>query len=106
VCNSDGSEPIQLTSFGSLTTGTPRWSKDGQTIAFDSNREGSWQVYTISADGGKPRRMTGYYNVPSWSRDGKWLYFSELRGSENQIWKMPANGVSSAGDEEKWIRCF
>jgi Tol biopolymer transport system component len=95
VCNSDGSGPVQLTSFGSLTTGTPRWSPDNQTIAFDSNGEGSWQIYTISAEGGKPRRMTdgrGYYHVPSWSRDGKWLYFAELSGTESQVWKMPANG--------------
>src|SRR5215813_3534161 len=84
-----------LTSFGSLTTGTPRWSPDGRTIAFDSDGGQSWQIYTISSEGGKPRRFTdgkGYYHVPSWSRDGNWLYFAELRGSESQLWKMPANG--------------
>jgi Tol biopolymer transport system component len=40
TCDSNGSNPIQLTSFGAPNSGTPRWSPDGQQIAFDSRKEG------------------------------------------------------------------
>jgi Tol biopolymer transport system component len=35
VCNSDGSDPLQLTSLERVA-GTPRWSPDGRRIVFDS----------------------------------------------------------------------
>ena len=38
--------------------GPPRWSPDGQRIAFDSNAEGNIDIYVIRASGGKPIRLT------------------------------------------------
>jgi len=76
VCDSDGSNAVQLTSFGA-EAGTPRWSPDSQRIAFDSNVEGRWEIYVIHVNGGKPRRITlgpGSSDSPSWSRDGQWIY--------------------------------
>jgi Tol biopolymer transport system component len=98
VCDSDGSNPLQLTSFGGRETGTPRWSPDGRQIAFDSYiTEGHGEVYAVNAEGGRPRRLTtatGTSNnaVPSWSRDGKWIYFASDRTGAWQTWKMPAEG--------------
>ena len=34
VCNSDGSNSVQLTSFGGPTVTTPRWSPDGRSVVF------------------------------------------------------------------------
>src|SRR3954467_11020768 len=36
----------------------PVFSPDGQSIAFSSNRHGSYDVFISSARGGKPRRLT------------------------------------------------
>jgi Tol biopolymer transport system component len=36
----------------------PRWSPDGRTLAFLSNREGTSQIYLISPDGGEARSLT------------------------------------------------
>src|SRR5947207_4539601 len=36
----------------------PRFSPDGNWIAFSSNREGNDDVYVIPATGGKPRQLT------------------------------------------------
>jgi len=92
VCDSNGSNPIQLTS---LSGGTPRWSPDGLHIAFDSRQEGNGDSFVIGAEGGKPRRLTieTYDEVrPSWSRDGRWIYFGSNQSGDWQVWKMPAGG--------------
>jgi len=76
-------------------TGSPRWSPDGSHIVFDSNIEGQFELYTVDADGGKPRRLTSNPAddaVASWSRDGKSIYFASNRSGEWQVWKMPAEG--------------
>jgi dipeptidyl aminopeptidase/acylaminoacyl peptidase len=36
----------------------PRWSPDGRTLAFLSNREGENQIYLIAGDGGEARPLT------------------------------------------------
>jgi Tol biopolymer transport system component/DNA-binding winged helix-turn-helix (wHTH) protein len=95
VCNSDGSSPVQLTSFHGPRVTTPRWSPDGRRIAFDSDAEGEFDIWVIGADGGKPVRMTthpGNDGNPSWSHDGRWIYFDSMRTGEQQVWKMPADG--------------
>jgi Tol biopolymer transport system component len=95
VCNSDGSNPVQLTSFGGPLTGTPHWSPDGRWIAFDSRPGGKAGVFVIGAEGGEPRRLTeGNWDdiVPSWSRDGKWIYFCSSRTGDWELWKVPATG--------------
>jgi Tol biopolymer transport system component/serine/threonine protein kinase len=95
LSNSDGSNPVQLTSMASFA-GTPRWSPDGTQIAFDSRPEGHSDIFLISAQGGSPRRLTeGPFenDIPSWSRDGKWVYFSSNRSGSWEIWRVsPDNG--------------
>jgi Tol biopolymer transport system component len=92
VCDSDGLNPVQLTSFGGPGVGTPRWSPDGLRIAFDGTKEGHTNIYVINAAGGSPVVLTsgGSNNVrPSWSRDGRWIYFGSNRTGSWQVWKSP-----------------
>jgi len=94
MCDSDGANLVQLTSFD-RTTGTPRWSPDGRRIAFDSRMETHSDVYVMGAEGGNPRRLTTETSddvVPSWSRDGRWIYFASNRTGDYQVWKVPAEG--------------
>jgi Tol biopolymer transport system component/serine/threonine protein kinase len=95
ICDSNGSNPVQLTSLGASNSGTPRWSPDNQQIAFDSRKEGHSDIYVINAEGGSPRRLTTepFENVvPSWSRDGRWIYFSSDRTGTSELWKIPVQG--------------
>ena len=96
VCNSDGSSPVQVTSFHGPEVTIPRWSPDDRRIAFDSDAEGGqFDIWVIGADGGKPVRMTTHPandGNPSWSHDGRWIYFDSARTGEQQVWKLPADG--------------
>ena len=94
VADSDGSDLIQLTSFGGPTTGTPRWSPDSRRIVFDSRASGHVELYVVDADGGPARRLptdTPDASDPSWSHDGRWIYFF-VSEQKKGIWKVPAEG--------------
>jgi Tol biopolymer transport system component/tRNA A-37 threonylcarbamoyl transferase component Bud32 len=94
VCDADGSNPVQLTSFDSFA-GTPCWSPDGRRLAFDCDEGGDFNVYVIDADGGVPRRLTPEPSADfrgTWSRDGRFIYFASDRGGSTQIWKLPSEG--------------
>ena len=79
----DGRNALQLTSFKGRRGGTPAWSPDGQSIAFDLRTDdGRGDIYVIPARGGAPVRVTtdpADDLVPSWSRDGRSIYFGSTR---------------------------
>ncbi len=46
----------------------PSWAADGRHLVFQSNRTGSWQLWTMLADGSQPRKITqgGTNEAPNW----------------------------------------
>jgi Tol biopolymer transport system component len=95
VCDADGSNAMQMTSFGKGWSGSPRWSPDGRSIAFDSNVEGNWDIWVIRSGGGRPVRLTRNPAddfSPSWSHDGNWIYFASRRTGRLEIWKIRQDG--------------
>lgn len=70
---------------------SPRWSPDGQTIAFYSYRSGSRDIWVIPAGGGSAQRVTEHDALdlmPVWSPDGRELLFASLRSGNMDIWSM------------------
>lgn len=93
IANRDGADAYQLTAVGGA--GTPRWSPDSQSVAFDLATPNGSKIVTISLNGGAPQMLTQdtFHSVcPSWSHDGKWIYFGSPRTGDWQVWKMPAAG--------------
>jgi Tol biopolymer transport system component len=74
--------------------GSPAWSPDGRSIAFDSWDGGDQvHIWTIDAEGGTPRQVTtgpGSQAVPRWSRDGRWIYFSSHQNGARDIRRVGA----------------
>src|SRR5262245_53895875 len=78
LLSTDGTTQKQLTNTTGKNSG-PKWSPDGKSIAFVSQRAGDDgpQVYLIAPDGGEARRLTRMPMAPSglkWGADSKTLY--------------------------------
>lgn len=72
-----GGEPRQLTT-AYANDSVPRWSPDGRTVAFVSDREERKELWLIGVDGGEARRLTrGSSDVsqPVWSPDGSQIAY-------------------------------
>ena len=94
VCNSDGSDVVQLTS-SEESARMPVWSPDGRSIAFAATVGGNEDVYVVSANGGARRRLTADPSEdrwPYWSRDGQSIYFFSKRSGKGEVWKVPVTG--------------
>ncbi|MBL0057190.1 MAG: PD40 domain-containing protein [Chitinophagaceae bacterium] len=77
----------------------PKFSPDGNTIAFTGNYDGNKDVYTIPTVGGIPRRLTSHGfpdRVVDWTPDGKSVLFASGRESGrdrfNQFFTIPVRG--------------
>lgn len=85
----------------------PRWSPDGKTLAFVSNRSGNGDIYLLDLATNATRRLTfddGTEQLDAWSSDGEWIYFSsstqDIAGM-NDVFRVRASGgtpMRVAGD--------
>lgn len=82
VADSKGGEAHQITSNPAFDS-NPLWTKDDKQIVFTSTREGSGDIFIVSADGGYPKRLTfmpGNEEVKTVLDDGRIIfstYFQE-----------------------------
>ncbi len=65
------------------------WSPDGQRIAFQSDRSGNWEIWSIQRDGSGLTQLTDHPapdRYPAWSPDGRQLAFTSKRSGDEDIW--------------------
>jgi Tol biopolymer transport system component/imidazolonepropionase-like amidohydrolase len=86
-----GGAATRITS-GSGFDGQPRFSPDGKTIVFVSDRSGSENLYLVDPDGKNLRPMTRGANQafisPDWTPDGKYVVVSK----SNDLWLYHRDG--------------
>jgi len=109
-----------------ITGGTPRlvtekgpsylhgWSPDGRKLAYCAQRNGEYDIYEISVDGGEEKRLTdapGLDDGPEYSPDGRLIYFNSDRTGLMRIWGMNADGsaqrmISQGPESADWFAHF
>jgi TolB protein len=71
------------------------WSPDGKSLVYCAERNGDYDVYRISVDGGQETQLTtaiGLDDGPEYTPDGKYIYFNSVRSGRMQIWRMKPDG--------------
>lgn len=129
VVSSVGGKASQLT-FHEAHDFKPVWSRDGQQIAFASDRYGNFDVFIMNASGGEAKRLT-YHSADElpyeFSSDEQNVIFGSARldiaehrqyptasqpelyqvnkngGRVNQVWTIPAEYVQSSKDGKRMI---
>jgi dipeptidyl aminopeptidase/acylaminoacyl peptidase len=72
---SDGANQRQVT-FGRHFDADPRFSPDGRTLLFTSDRSGKAQLHLLPLEGGESRQLTSFpldLSSPVWSPDGRFI---------------------------------
>ncbi|WP_153799796.1 TolB family protein [Foetidibacter luteolus] len=73
------------------------WSPDGKYLIYTGQRDGEFDIYRISADGGEETRLTtakGLDDGSEYSPDGQYIYFNSSRTGTMQLWRMRPDGSS------------
>ena len=89
----------RITSFAGGAS-SPRFSPDGQTLAFTASYGGNSDVYVVPTAGGEPKRLTwhpGADTVQGWTPDGRSVMFASARATwapsgAPKFWTVPATG--------------
>ncbi len=93
-----GDEARRLTSHIGYES-NPKFSPNGQWIAFEGDYDGNRDIFVIPAVGGEPRRLTFHPandRMIDWQPDGQSVRFQSTRtahrGSDRRLWTVPLSG--------------
>jgi TolB protein len=79
----------------------PAWSPDGEYVVFQSNCEGSYDIWTVDRYGGTLERLTRTSGAderePDWSPDGRRIVYRSSptdvgRNEDGELWVMNSDG--------------
>jgi imidazolonepropionase-like amidohydrolase/Tol biopolymer transport system component len=102
IDGSGASAATRLTS-GPVFDMQPRFSPDGKRIAYTSDRDGLWNIWTMDVEGKDAKQVSRekrwFVNSPTWSPDGAYIYarrhfVKERSLGAGEIWMFHSAGPS------------
>jgi dipeptidyl aminopeptidase/acylaminoacyl peptidase len=98
VMNPDGTGQINLTNTVGSVNNEPSWSPDMTKLAFQSNRDGNFEIYVMNSDGSGVTRLTSNTTndlFPTWSPVGNKIAFQRsVPGVGTEIYTMNVDGTA------------
>jgi TolB protein len=94
VMDSDGKGLKRLTAEKSLCL-SPKWSPDGQRIAYTSYSRGNPDLHVVGRFGGKPGVLSAFKGLnssPAWSPDGRRIAMTLTKDGNAEIYLMNSDG--------------
>ncbi|QQS42873.1 MAG: PD40 domain-containing protein [Acidobacteriota bacterium] len=73
----------------------PSWSPDGKQIAFETNRNGNWDIYVMKSDGSDQKALTSGKaddRYPRWSPDGASVMFVRAEDGRSDLFAVDPEG--------------
>ena len=89
-----GGRALRLTAMDGMES-LPRYSPDGEWIAFSGTVDGNTNVYLMPAGGGEITQLTfhqAFDRVDSWSWDSRYIYFHSSRENMSSVYRIGING--------------
>jgi TolB protein len=85
------------------------WSPDGKTLAYCAERDGQYDIYTISVNGGEELQLTnlpGLDDGPEYSPSGEHIWFNSTRTGLMQVWRMRPDGSNPEHKVNEEANCW
>jgi tricorn protease len=98
---------VNVTRSSGVAERYPRWSPDGKTVAYWSDRSGEYELTLRPADGGAPERKVtslgaGFRYAPQWSPDNKKVAFID-QAMRIRVYDIDANRATEIDKSPEWI---
>ncbi len=103
IMDADGGNRRRLTDTPDAGELSPRFSPDGQRIAYVSQADEGWSVRVITSDGRGPTQIAGTYffaEFPAWTLDGDELYFAAIEQAAESATGGAANAYAVSGEND------
>lgn len=94
VMDSDGRNQVQLTNDPAIDWG-PSWFPDNNRIAFQSDRQGKWAIWSVSINSRREDLVIDPGQLISWPRispDGNQIAFNSTGSGTINVWVIPVEG--------------
>jgi TolB protein len=97
IVDPDTGDARNLTRSPNSSERYPSCSPDGTKVAFNSNRDGTHNLYVIDIDGSNLRQLTHEKRpveagMQSWTGDGNWIYFGLFGKGEPRMCRIAPDG--------------
>jgi tricorn protease len=98
---------VNVTRSSGVAERYPRWSPDGKTVAYWSDRSGEYELTLRAVDGASPERKVtslgaGFRYAPQWSPDSKKLAFID-QAMRIRVIDLDGNRVTPIDQSPEWL---